>query len=326
MSNLPTTSEPATDKLVDPATVPTTRTGSLEKKIAGISAAALLLGGTAWTLTPSTNTQKPANTIPTTSADSTTTLDSATVALDSSAALKPHVDIAVAGGKLHLHDAPIAQKVNDSMSFDAAFDAARDEVGAGGIFAWQHKVYNTFTKAEWADLSLPQRQDFLHSVGYEPTGQKEHSLTHKQHHPTIEPIMIEGTVDGQRMIGIDSDHDGLVDSLVIQDIDGYTYKVVDTAGNQGLDTRYKFDPLTQEIIMTEKLDHPFILSNDQFQQDLEEAMAVEALASILESAPVPVVSYDEDATDPESATAYAYNTDPEDDDYVNNAQLDELND
>lgn len=38
--------------------------------------------------------------------------------------------------------------VNDDMSFEEAFAAAREEVGAGGIFVWHGEAYNTFYAEE----------------------------------------------------------------------------------------------------------------------------------------------------------------------------------
>ena len=34
---------------------------------------------------------------------------------------------------------------NDELSFKAAFDAARAELGPGGVFTWHGNVYNTYT-------------------------------------------------------------------------------------------------------------------------------------------------------------------------------------
>lgn len=37
----------------------------------------------------------------------------------------------------------------DNMSFDKAFETARAEFGAGGVFRWHGKLFNTYTVEEW---------------------------------------------------------------------------------------------------------------------------------------------------------------------------------
>lgn len=54
----------------------------------------------------------------------------------------------------------IAANVNDDMTFSQAFDAARQEVGPGGVFIWQGRIYNTYTAEEWDNMTTAQRDDF----------------------------------------------------------------------------------------------------------------------------------------------------------------------
>lgn len=51
--------------------------------------------------------------------------------------------------------APVAgsDTVNDDMSFEQAFAAAREKVGAGGIFVWHGEAYNTFYAEETVNVS-----------------------------------------------------------------------------------------------------------------------------------------------------------------------------
>ena len=58
----------------------------------------------------------------------------------------------------------IANEVNDSMSFNQAYEAARQQVGSGGVFAWHGQVFNTYTAEEWAQLSGDQKEDFFAGV------------------------------------------------------------------------------------------------------------------------------------------------------------------
>ncbi|WP_281615726.1 hypothetical protein [Flammeovirga sp. SubArs3] len=46
-------------------------------------------------------------------------------------------------------EAPVAQSVNDDMTFSEAFSSAREELGAGGVFYWNGSPYHTFTEEEY---------------------------------------------------------------------------------------------------------------------------------------------------------------------------------
>jgi hypothetical protein len=60
--------------------------------------------------------------------------------------------------------APIAHQVTDDMPFGEAFRTAREEVGPGGVFNWQGKIYNTYFREELDALSPEQLQQFRASV------------------------------------------------------------------------------------------------------------------------------------------------------------------
>lgn len=55
-------------------------------------------------------------------------------------------------------------EVSDSMSFAEAFEAARDQVGAGGVFRWHGGIYNTYTAEEWNGMSEAEKNDFAELV------------------------------------------------------------------------------------------------------------------------------------------------------------------
>ena len=55
----------------------------------------------------------------------------------------------------------------DNMSFREAFDAARAELGAGGVFRWHGNIYNTFTAEEWNAKTAKEQDDFAEQVGAE---------------------------------------------------------------------------------------------------------------------------------------------------------------
>lgn len=57
-----------------------------------------------------------------------------------------------------------ATGVNDEMSFNEAFSAARAEVGSGGVFEWNGKLYNTFKAEEWEAMSSEEKSNFQDRV------------------------------------------------------------------------------------------------------------------------------------------------------------------
>lgn len=54
----------------------------------------------------------------------------------------------------------VASTVNDGMSFGQAFQAARAELGPGGVFEWHGQVYNTYYAEEWDAMSPQQQAEF----------------------------------------------------------------------------------------------------------------------------------------------------------------------
>lgn len=229
------------------------------------------------------------------------------------------------------HDIDVAGKVTDSMSFEQAFSAARDEVGVGGAFNWHGNWYNTFEKDEWSGLSLEQRQEYTEMI----TGEKlPVTVYHPQHTngasapaqgPETEPTIIEGYLNGQRVMGLDFDQDGVIDTVVMDGPDGQTYRVVDTSGDQGLDTVYRYDSLDGQLTGAIVLDQPFVLSNDDFSQHLENTMSKEVVDSILdESDPsIPSSETGDDVVDelePDDNIYLADSSEP-DDTYINNGDV-----
>lgn len=75
----------------------------------------------------------------------------------------------------------VAAGVNDNMSFNEAFAAARSEVGAGGCFVWHGNVYGTYYANEWNSMSPAQRDEFASQTTGVDTS---HSHATYAHHST----------------------------------------------------------------------------------------------------------------------------------------------
>ena len=128
--------------------------------------------------------------------------------------------------------------VSDNLPFSEAFDAARAEVGPGGVFHWHGGIYNTYTAAEWDAMSDAEKDAFAQRVAPEveasavstPTdAQPEVVVVHHVHHVVnddVTPvnqdddvhIVATGEVEGHFAVGYDTDGDGQADVAII-DVD-----------------------------------------------------------------------------------------------------------
>ncbi|MVM28702.1 hypothetical protein GO755_01565 [Spirosoma sp. HMF4905] len=314
MTQLPNQTDLHTDSYtMDSSASSPTKSSLNTTKMLGISAVTLLLGGSAWAISQKIVGLK-----------DHTPVDEPIATDEPAPAMLPD-------------DVDVAGKTTDSMTFQQAFATARAEVGMGGVFSWHGHWYNTFEKEEWQSLSLAQRQDYTEMITGEhlpvklyaqPTAQASGSTP--QSEVTAEPTVIEGYLNGQRVMGLDFDQDGVIDTLVMEGADGYMYRVVDASGDDGLDTLFRYDSLTRELVEMEKLDEPFVLSNDQFSQGLEASMSQEVVDSILEpDAPTSAMlatSYEDETVDELTHTNHSHAVDSYeyDDTYVNDGDVQDM--
>lgn len=282
-----------------------------DKKRMAIATAAVLAGGTALAWGLSREGGSPFTTEPGGPAVPTVPTDS----------LAHGQTLPVTGGTI----TPTAEVqigvVNDSLSFDEAFQAARAQTGPGGVFTWHGQVYNTYQKEEWLGLSLAQRQEFLADVGFKPTPPATPATPTNENlldeSPAIlayappalepEPEPIDGFVNGQRVIGYDFDGDGMVDALVMPSQQGRELRIIDADGDDGLDRAVTVDVYTGEVLHYTKLNDPWYLPNNDLQEGIDrsdeltgrtsaEAMSEQSMATYT------AASHDLDETDEDDAT------------------------
>ena len=53
-----------------------------------------------------------------------------------------------------------AASIDSEQSFASAFAEARENLGAGGVFEWRGRLYNTYTAEEWQEMSADEQDDF----------------------------------------------------------------------------------------------------------------------------------------------------------------------
>lgn len=91
-------------------------------------------------------------------------------------------------GHLTGHDLEVATGVDDSMTFDEAFAAAREEVGAGGLFVWHGKTYGTYYENEWNNMSQADKDQYWANVHHTAShiGNNENMANNE---PSTEPAV-----------------------------------------------------------------------------------------------------------------------------------------
>lgn len=93
-------------------------------------------------------------------------------------------------------EVPVAHNVNDNMSFGEAFEAARTEVGAGGVFEWHGNIYNTYYEDEWAGMSAADRAEFGSHFSWNEHQHNDVAATHHQtHHNEVTATVVDNPED-----------------------------------------------------------------------------------------------------------------------------------
>lgn len=132
-------------------------------------------------------------------------------------------------------------QVDDNVSFSQAFADARAQVGPGGVFEWRGKVYGTYYKEEWNNMSRAERAEYQSKVDYKDVMHHDTQDSAVHHtatqHPEIsgngdirilgvetaedangQPITIAGIeIDGNQALLVDLDDNGTMDILVHDD-------------------------------------------------------------------------------------------------------------
>ena len=158
------------------------------------------------------------------------------------------------------------------------------------MFQWQGQWYNTFEEQEWNALSLPQRQEYAEKIAFEQLPEEERAA-YQQAGPhadvqTVQPPIhyVEGTLDGQRVIGIDDDRDGVIDSIVMAGENENQIRCIDASGDEGLDTVLVYDTLHNEVVLFSKMEQPMVITEETFSENLDGHLSEEA-RQVLEADP-----------------------------------------
>lgn len=127
--------------------------------------------------------------------------------------------------------APVAQ-VSDDMSFGQAFAAARQQVGAGGVFTWHGKVYGTYYKEEWDGMTVEEKADFQASVDYNNVPTNHAVPSHDTHHDAHADIAATETQETEASNTATEVHETVNDSA---DVDIHVISVEHNVNMNGHD-------------------------------------------------------------------------------------------
>lgn len=92
-------------------------------------------------------------------------------------------------------------QVDDSASFAHAFADARAQVGPGGVFEWRGKVYGTYYKEEWDNMSTAERAEYQSRIDYDDVRQHDNYAQASIHH-TSQPVVTND--DEIRVLGVET--------------------------------------------------------------------------------------------------------------------------
>ena len=139
-------------------------------------------------------------------------------------------------------------KVDDDMTFGEAFASAREEVGPGGVFEWRGNLYNTFTAEEWESMTEDEKEEFADKVNGIDEDQEQDVETLEQLDESSEDLAAQNVeieveedveiVEGEPEIEVYSVEEVVTDAgevvtLADADVDGHSATIIDT-NNDGI--------------------------------------------------------------------------------------------
>ncbi|MGN1172294.1 MAG: hypothetical protein ACI4SO_00750 [Muribaculaceae bacterium] len=84
----------------------------------------------------------------------------------------------------------MASGVSEEMSFSEAFEAARTELGPGGVFVWHGGVYGTYSTEEWNSLSEEEQAHFTNEVPQEAIDALKEPESQVEDNIEVDPVEV----------------------------------------------------------------------------------------------------------------------------------------
>lgn len=185
-----------------------------------------------------------------------------------------------------------AGSVSDSMSFKQAFATARGEVGAGGVFEWHGKLYNTFSSEEWEGMAADARHAYAERVApmaaeTEAHAVYAHTATPPHHAAAVTPANVEDTSESDegdvQVLGVahDAAHDINVAGVLV---DGHEVAIIDVDSDEVFD------------IMAMDSDKNGYISSDEVADISRHHITVDDLGGFTDGSDVPDITTSDDGT------------------------------
>lgn len=138
----------------------------------------------------------------------------------------------------------------DAANFNEAFAQARQQVGAGGVFEYNGRIYGTYYAEEWDDMSAQEKVDFQSRVNeVAPTHHSQSQATHVAEvtdnvevTPEVIPVNAEmisaEPVDNEiRVLGVEAvqNENGQIMNIALVECEGDQALLVDVDNNGTMD-------------------------------------------------------------------------------------------
>lgn len=135
-------------------------------------------------------------------------------------------------------------QVDDNASFSQAFADARAQVGPGGVFEWHGRVYGTYYKDEWDNMTAEEKHEYQASIDYkdvlsdDSVAQHHNDLAqHNVHHDSNvhrasyeeagNDVSDEVEVEVLQVGQVDLNEDGIPETAALLEVNGHEVMIVD---------------------------------------------------------------------------------------------------
>lgn len=173
----------------------------------------------------------------------------------------------VASTHLVGHNMPVASEVNDSLSFNEAFAAARKETGPGGLFVWNGHTYGTYYKNEWDAMSQEEQDQYWADVQH--TSQQIHYDEPEIESESVTDLEIE---PDSELVEVEMDDESDVEVVIDDEIE--SDEIVEVEGEELIEVSIDGDDEAEVLV-------------DDVDENEEIELAVETDDEILED-PLPI--------------------------------------
>lgn len=98
-------------------------------------------------------------------------------------------------------------KVSDGLSFQDAFDAARAQVGSGGVFRWNGGLYSTYKEDEWNAMSDEDKAEFAQAI--RPEVRADEIVADRMSEMQPQVVVVKEQVAATQSNGTDESSEGI---------------------------------------------------------------------------------------------------------------------